>query len=178
MAVQYRQARKVAEVEVHHVLEGRLHLVVCEEAAACRGTPPVVYTDETGYRIGGMNAWAWAFVTKSVSFICILWGRGYAKAASLPGHDYSGTLMPDGWKPYRRFKRATLGTCEATNWPAEHERRVVARIRKSCAGNRTERGARTTSVLLGVLRTAIKLNVHILNLVAAIMRDPVPHAHL
>jgi hypothetical protein len=50
---------------------------------------------------------------------------------------------------------------EATNWPAEHEMRVVARIRKSCAGNRTERGARTTSVLLSVLRTAIKRNVDI-----------------
>jgi hypothetical protein len=67
---------------------------------------------------------------------------------------------------------------EATNWPAEHEMRVVARFRKSCAGNRTERGARTTSVLLSVLRTAIKRNVDILNLVAAIMRDPAPRARL
>lgn len=237
---------------------------------------PVVYPDETGYRIGGRNAWAWAFVTKSVSLICILWGRGYAEAASILGHYYCGTLVPDGWAPYRRFKRATLGTCnahllrrcgeilatatrgavrfpravkqllqdglelrdrrdarqlsqhgvkvalgrlkarlgrllagtqmtnpinrrfakhlrryreavfrylerpglEATNWPAEHEMRVVARIRKTCAGNRTERGARTTSVLLSLLRTAIKRNCDILNLVAVILRDPVPRAHL
>ena len=247
-----------------------------ESLVAQERASPVVYPDETGYRIGGRNAWAWAFVTKSVSLICILWGRGYAEAASVLGHDYSGTLMPDGWAPYRRFKRATLGTCnahllrrcseilasatrgavrfpravkqllqdglnlrdrrdarqlsrhgvkvalgrlkarlgrllagtqmtnsinrrfakhlrryrdaifrylerpglEATNWPAEHEMRVVARIRKSCAGNRTPRGARTTSVLLSVLRTATKRNVDILNLVAAIMRDPVPRPHL
>jgi transposase len=237
---------------------------------------PVVYPDETGYRIGGRSAWAWAFVSRSVSLICILWGRGYAEAASILGHAYSGALVPDGWAPYRRFTRATLGTCnahllrrcremlatatrgavsfpravkkllqdgldlrdrrdakqlsphgvkvalgrlkarldrllrgtqmtnpanrrfakhlrryrgaifrylersglEATNWPAEHEMRVVARIRKSCAGNRTERGAKTTSVLLSILRTAAKRNHDILALVAAILRDPVPRAHL
>lgn len=237
---------------------------------------PVVYPDETGYRIGGVSAWAWAFVTKSVSLICVLWGRGYAEAASILGHSYAGTLVPDGWAPYRRFKCATLGTCnahllrrcrellatatrgavrfprgvkqllqaglalrdrrdaralsahgvkvacgrlkarlgrlldgghitnpanrrfakhlrryreaifrylekrglEATNWPAEHEMRVVARIRKSCAGNRTERGARTTSVLLSILRTAIKRQCDILDLVGSILRDPVPRAHL
>jgi transposase len=67
---------------------------------------------------------------------------------------------------------------EATNWPAEHEMRLVARIRKSCAGNRTERGARTLAVLLSVFRTAEKRGYDLLDLTAAILRAPVPRPHL
>jgi transposase len=237
---------------------------------------PVVYPDETGWRIGGRTAWAWAFATPATSLFSLVRGRGYVQAAAVLGEDFAGTLGADGWAPYRRFSKASLGTCnahllrrcreilqtatrgavrfpravskllkeglavrdrrdegklsphglkvavgrlkarlgrlidgdqmtnpanvrfakhlrryrdaifryleqpdlEATNWPAEHEMRLVARIRKSCAGNRTQRGADTVAVLLSVARTAAKRGLDLLDLVATIMRDPVPRPHL
>ena len=239
-------------------------------------TAKVAYPDETGWRIGGRNAWAWTVATKRTSVFSFLRGRGFAEAASILGADFAGTLGPDGWAPYRCFKKATLATCnahllrrcreiletatrgavrfpraikkllqdglalrdrrdegelsahglkvavgrlrarlnrlidggqvtnpanarfvkhllnyrhavfrylerpgiEATNWPAEHEMRLVARIRKSCAGNRTERGARTLSVLLSVFRTGTKRGCDLLDLTATILRAPVPRPHL
>jgi transposase len=236
----------------------------------------VAYPDETGWRIGGRNAWAWTVATATASVFSFLRGRGFAEAASILGADFAGTLGPDGWAPYRCFKKATLATCnahllrrcreiletatrgavrfpravkkllqdglalrdcrdhgeisphglkvavgrlkarlnrlidgghvtnpvnarfvkhllnyrhavfryleqpgvEATNWPAEHEMRLVARIRKSCAGNRTERGARTLSVLLSVFRTGTKRGCDLLDLTATILRAPVPRPHL
>jgi transposase len=236
----------------------------------------VAYPDETGWRIGGRNAWAWTVATSRVSVFSFLRGRGYAEAASILGADFGGTLGADGWAPYRRFKQASLATCnahllrrcreilqtatrgavrlpraikkllqdglalrdrrdageisphglkvavgrlkarlnrlldggqvsnpvnarlvkhllnyrhavfrylerpgvEATNWPAEHEMRLVARIRKSCAGNRTTHGARTLAVLLSVFRTGSKRGCDLLDLTAAILRAPVPRAHL
>ena len=54
-------------------------------------------------------------------------------------------IKPRFAKHLRRYREAIFRYLErpgleATNWPAEHEMRVVARIRKSCAGNRTEQG--------------------------------------
>jgi transposase len=40
-------------------------------------------------------------------------GRGFAEASSVLGKDYAGTLVADGWAPYRRFKAATHQTCLA-----------------------------------------------------------------
>lgn len=42
---------------------------------------------------------------------------------------------------------------EATNWPAEQAIRPAVVNRKSCAGNRTSRGAEAQSVLMSILRT-------------------------
>lgn len=214
-----------------------------------RGSP-VVYPDETGWRIGGLNAWLWAFTNRRETVYSIQRGRGYAEAASVLGHDYAGVLGADGWAPYRRFKHATHQTClahllrrcgemletaqagaarfpkqvreilkaalavrdrrdagkisprgvriargrlaarmtrllsgkltvpanrrlakhlrrhqedlfvfldradvEATNWPAEQAIRPAVVNRKSCAGNRTARGAEAQSVLMSALRS-------------------------
>jgi hypothetical protein len=62
-----------------------------ESLVAQARASPVVYPDETGDRIGGINAWAWAFVTKSVSLICILSG-----AAGGGGKVVSGPVVPEG----------------------------------------------------------------------------------
>lgn len=214
-----------------------------------RGSP-VVYGDETGWRIGGQSAWLWAFTNGNDTVYAILRGRGYEQAASVLGADFDGVLGVDGWAPYRLFADAEIQTClahllrrcdetlhlvtkggvrfpraikgilkdalrardrhadgeisthgrrviqgrleasldrwlafdfsnphnarfarhlrryrdalflflerpevEATNWPAEQAIRPAVVNRKTCAGNRSDLGAKTLAVLMSVLRT-------------------------
>jgi transposase len=74
---------------------------------------PVVYPDESGWRIGGLGAWLWAFTNRRETVYSIGRGRGFAEAAEVLGQDYAGTLVADGWAPYRRFAEATHQTCLA-----------------------------------------------------------------
>lgn len=85
-----------------------------------RGSP-VVYPDETGWRIGGRGAWLWAFTNRRQTVYTIERGRGYAEAASVLGQDFSGVLGADGWAPYRLFKRAEMQTCLAHLLRRTHE---------------------------------------------------------
>lgn len=80
--------------------------------AAIRGSP-VVYPDETGWRVGGIPAWLWAVTNGRETVYAIHRGRGYAEAASILGEDFAGHLVADGWAPYRCFEEATLQTCLA-----------------------------------------------------------------
>lgn len=74
---------------------------------------PVVYPDETGWRIGGWGAWLWAFATPESTVYAIERGRGWAEAASVLGEDYAGVIGADGWAAYRRFEKAQHQTCLA-----------------------------------------------------------------
>ena len=213
-------------------------------------TSPVVYPDESGWRVGGLSAWLWAFTNRRETVYSIARGRGFAEASEVLGKEFAGTLVADGWAPYRCFVQATHQTClahllrrcgelletaqggaarfprrvqeilraalvvrdrreaktispqgvriakgrlaaemdrllsgnfthegnrrlakhlrryrdalflfldrddlEATNWPAEHAIRPAVVNRKSCAGNRTRRGAEAQAVLMTLLRT-------------------------
>jgi transposase len=73
----------------------------------------VVSPDETGWKVGGQLQWLWAFATPNTTVYAILPGRGFEEAASVLGADFSGTLVRDGWSPYRRFDRAIHQTCLA-----------------------------------------------------------------
>lgn len=79
---------------------------------AIRGSP-VVYPDETGWRVGGLSAWLWAVTNGRVTVYAIHRGRGFAEAASILGEDYAGILGADGWVVYRCFEKATLQACLA-----------------------------------------------------------------
>ncbi len=72
---------------------------------------PVVAADETGWKVGGRLQWLWVFVTPTGTVYRIMDGRGYAEACSVLGADFDGTLLRDGWAPYRRFEQATHQTC-------------------------------------------------------------------
>lgn len=73
----------------------------------------VVTPDETGWKVGGRLQWLWAFATPDTTVYAILPGRGYEQAASVLGPEFAGTLVRDGWAPYRRFDRAIHQTCVA-----------------------------------------------------------------
>ena len=74
---------------------------------------PIVSPDETGWRVGGLSQWLWAFATPELTVYAIQNGRGFAQAAKVLGEDYAGTLVRDGWAPYRKFLEAGHQTCLA-----------------------------------------------------------------
>jgi transposase len=74
-----------------------------------RGSPWVV-PDETGWRVGGQNAWLHAFVSETAT--CYEIGdRSGEVAERLLGQDWSGTLVHDGWSAYDRLARAFHQQC-------------------------------------------------------------------
>jgi transposase len=75
-----------------------------------RGSPQVV-PDETGWRVGGRNAWLHAFVGQRETCYVIDPRRSGAPAEQLLGKDWSGTLVHDGWSVYDRFTRAAHQQC-------------------------------------------------------------------
>lgn len=72
---------------------------------------PVVAADETGWRVGGQLWWLWAFVTPQITVYRIMDGRGFDQACQVLPPDFSGTLLRDGWAPYRRFEQASHQSC-------------------------------------------------------------------
>ena len=71
----------------------------------------VVAGDETGWKVGGELAWLWVVVTRKVTVFRIMEGRGFEEASTILGADFDGTLVRDGWAPYRKFEQAIHQTC-------------------------------------------------------------------
>lgn len=70
-----------------------------------------VYPDETGWKVGGVLKWMWAFVTDTVTIYVIRPSRGKDVPQEILGADYSGRLIHDGWSPYDSFKCAIHQQC-------------------------------------------------------------------
>ncbi len=70
-----------------------------------------VYPDETGWKVGGVLQWMWAFVTDTVTIYVIRPSRGKEVAQELLGADYAGRMIHDGWSPYDSFVHATHQQC-------------------------------------------------------------------
>ena len=66
---------------------------------------------------------------------------------------------------------------EATNWPAEQAIRPAVANRKTCAGNRTQTGAKTLAILMSVLRTCHQKSLRSLDVLAQILRQRTPRPH-
>ena len=121
---------------------------------------PVVAADETGWKVGGRLRWLWAYVTPTVTVYRIMDGRGYAEACSVLGADFQGTLLRDGWAPYRRFEQATHQTC------------VGGHLIRRCKENleTARRGtARLPHAILRILQRSLRLRDH------WVEHPPTPH---
>ena len=78
-------------------------------AALCaqiRGSP-VVSPDETGWRVGAVRHWLWAFATPETTVYRMCHGRGFDEAAEVLGADFDGVLVRDGW--YRAVSPLHVG---------------------------------------------------------------------
>ena len=74
---------------------------------------PVVYPDETGWRVAGHSAWLWVFTTPQETVYSIARGRGYAEAALILTEQFAGVIGADGWAAYGCFEHAAHQTCLA-----------------------------------------------------------------
>jgi transposase len=73
----------------------------------------VISPDETGWRVGGLSSWLWAFAASSLTVYAICEGRSFDDAVSVLPADFAGVLCRDGWAPYRKFTAAVHQTCLA-----------------------------------------------------------------
>jgi len=80
----------------------------------------VVHADETGWRIGRMNAWLWVFSSPHVTIYHIDRSRGHQVPLTILGTDFEGVLVTDGAATYDPLPYLS-GRCVG---------HVLARIRK------------------------------------------------
>ncbi len=96
-----------------HALHRAARVAAPTYAALCeqiRGSP-VVSPDETGWRVGAILHWLWAFATPTTTVYAIRPGRAFDDAAAMLGADFDGVLVRDGWAPYRQFTQALHQSC-------------------------------------------------------------------
>jgi transposase len=116
--------------------------------------------DETGWKVGGDLAWLWVTVTPKVTVYRIMEGRGFEEACTLLGAGFNGTLVRDGWAPYRGFGLATHQTCIGGHLI----RRCKENLETAQAGT-----ARLPHALLRIFQRALRLRDH------WIEHPPTPH---
>jgi transposase len=82
-------------------------------ASLCRSVEgsPWVVLDETGWHVGGHNAWLHALVGPQATAYVIDPTRSGAVAERLLGLDYAGVMIHDGWSPYDNFEQARHQQC-------------------------------------------------------------------
>ena len=83
------------------------YTALCEQVR----NSPVVTPDETGWRVGAISHWLWAFVTPETTVYAIYPGRGFDDATTVLGADFDGVLVRDGWVSYRCYRAALHQSC-------------------------------------------------------------------
>lgn len=83
-----------AEQRLAKLAEPTYHLLL-EALRRCH----VVHADETGWRVGRVNAWLWVFSSKDTTIYVIRRGRGHQVPKEILG-DFDGYLIVDGLKSY------------------------------------------------------------------------------
>jgi len=64
----------------------------------------VVHADETGWRVGRINAWLWVFTCAKGTIYAICPSRGHDVPEAILGPDFDGILIVDGWSAYNVLK--------------------------------------------------------------------------
>jgi transposase len=90
-----------------------------------------VYPDETGWKVGGVLKWMWAFVTDRVTIYVIRPSRGKDVPQEILGLDYDGRMIHDGWAPYDSFVHAIHQQC------LEHLLRRATELLEKATGTAT-----------------------------------------
>ena len=60
----------------------------------------VVHVDETGWRIGRLNAWLWVFSNQDTTVYVIRRGRGHEVPEEVLGPNFDGWMVVDGFQAY------------------------------------------------------------------------------
>ena len=67
--------------------------------------------DETGWHVGGVNAWLHGLVGADATAYVIDPTRSGVVGERLLGLDYPGVMIHDGWSPYDAFAKARHQQC-------------------------------------------------------------------
>ncbi len=100
---------------------------------------PILYVDETSFRVGGVNYWLWAFTTPTETLAVIRSSRGKKVLREIL-NDFAGIIVCDGWKTYSNFtnrlQRCWAHLLREAKYVAEFEEEAVpllAALRKMYA---------------------------------------------
>ena len=107
----------------------------------------IVHADETGWRIGRVNAWLWVFSSQNVTIYAIRYSRGGDVPADILGATFDGILVVDGLNSYDVLEY-TKGQCNA-----HLLRRVKEMIAKTTDGDL----AAHLACLIKIIQDAIRL---------------------
>src|SRR5262245_48243783 len=86
-----------------------LYATICQAV----GTSDRVAVDETGWHVGGHNAWPHTLVGTTATAYILDPTRSAAVAERILGTNYAGVLIHDGWSPYDNFEQARHQQCLA-----------------------------------------------------------------
>lgn len=109
---------------------------------------PMLSPDETGWKIGGHNAWLHVAATREDSYYMITRGRGTREATTLIGIEYTGRIVRDGHPSYRVFTKASSQTCLA---------HLLRRIKGLLETHDDDRSARWLGKVKAVLQRALEI---------------------
>jgi len=107
----------------------------------------VVHADETGWRIGRVNAWLWVFSSKNVTIYAIRYSRGGDVPAEILGDAFEGILVVDGLNSYDVLEY-TKGQCNA---------HLLRRVKEMIAKTTDEELAAHLAALIKIIKDAISL---------------------
>jgi hypothetical protein len=74
---------------------------------------PVIHSDETGWRIGGVGAWLWVFTNRLLTVFAIRRSRGHEVIEEILGEIFDGILVSDCFPAYDPIQAAGKGKCMA-----------------------------------------------------------------
>jgi transposase len=107
----------------------------------------VVHADETGWRIGRVNAWLWVFSSKNVTIYAIRYSRGSDVPAEILGDSFDGILVVDGLNSYDVLEY-TKGQCNA---------HLLRRVKDLIAKTKDKDLAKHLADLIKIIKDAIEL---------------------
>lgn len=63
----------------------------------------VVYIDETGFKVNGIQFWLWTFTTEKETLVVIRQSRSKKVLIEVLGKTYNGVIVSDGWRSYSNY---------------------------------------------------------------------------
>jgi transposase len=110
----------------------------------------IVHADETGWRIGRVNAWLWVFSSKNVTIYAIRYSRGGDVPTEILGDAFDGILVVDGLNSYDVLEY-TKGQCNA---------HLLRRVKEMIAKTIDKELAEHLTALIKIIKDAISLAEH------------------
>ena len=107
----------------------------------------IVHADETGWRIGRVNAWLWVFSSKNVTIYAIRYSRGGDVPTEILGDAFEGILIVDGLNSYDVLEY-TKGQCNA---------HLLRRVKEMITKTSDEELAGHLAALIQIIQDAIGL---------------------